>query len=87
MAIKPEEIKNLIKCHIPDASVHIVSLKDGNDYYEATVISPSFKGLSRLQQHRLVYKALGDVLHISLHAFSLKTEIPLSKGHNHESSN
>ena len=67
MAMQAGEIERLIKAHIPDAQVTIRDLAGDGDHYAATVISASFKGKSRVQQHQLVYEALrgqmGGVLH------------------------
>jgi stress-induced morphogen len=58
MAMDAGEIERLIKAHIPDAQVTIRDLAGDGDHYAATVISASFKGKSRVQQHQLVYEAL-----------------------------
>jgi stress-induced morphogen len=67
MAMDAGEIERLIKAHIPDAQVTIRDLAGDGDHYAATVISASFKGKSRVQQHQIVYEALkgqmGGVLH------------------------
>ena len=76
MPMNPEEIKDLIIKGIPDASVTIISLKDDNDHFQAEVIASSFKGISRVQQHRRVYDSLNGALGGPLHALSLITKIP-----------
>ena len=58
MAMDAGEIERLIKARIPDAQVTIRDLAGDGDHYAATVISASFKGKSRVQQHQLVYEAL-----------------------------
>ena len=60
MAMDAGEIERLIKARIPDAQVTIRDLAGDGDHYAATVISASFKGKSRVQQHQLVYEALKD---------------------------
>ena len=58
MAMQAAEIERLIKAALPDASVEIRDLAGDGDHYAATVVSPAFRGKSRVQQHQLVYKAL-----------------------------
>jgi stress-induced morphogen len=66
----------LIKSSIPDAQVTIRDLAGDGDHYSATVISASFKGKSRVQQHQLVYSALQGRMGGLLHALALQTGIP-----------
>lgn len=76
MPMPSSEIERLIKQGIPDAKVEITPLVDDNDHYAALVISPIFAGKSKLQQHQLVYKALGSAMGADLHALQLKTLAP-----------
>ena len=48
----------MIKAALPDAEVTIRDLAGDGDHYAATVISASFKGKSRVQQHQIVYQSL-----------------------------
>jgi stress-induced morphogen len=70
------EIERLIKQSIPDAKVEITALADDNDHYAAIVVSSEFSGKSKLQQHQLVYKALGGAMGGALHALQLQTSAP-----------
>jgi stress-induced morphogen len=76
MAMDAAEILRLIQESIPDAEVSIEDLRGDGDHYSATVLSESFKGVSRVQQHQLVYKALKGRMGEQLHALALKTGIP-----------
>ena len=76
MAMKGEEIIRLIKEAIPDAEVHLKALVADGDHYEAHIISAAFKGKTRIQQHQMVYQALGGRMGNELHALSLWTSIP-----------
>ena len=58
MTLKLEEIKNLIKEAIPDAEVIIQDLAGDENHYSATIKSKIFTGKSKIDQHKLVYKAL-----------------------------
>jgi stress-induced morphogen len=76
MPMDPGEITRLIKARIPDAEVTIRDLVGDGDHYAATVISPSFRGKSRVQQHQLVYEALKEQMGGTLHALALQTGVP-----------
>jgi stress-induced morphogen len=70
------EIERLIKAALPDAQVEIRDLAGDGDHYAATVISPAFRGKSRVQQHQIVYKALQGRMGGELHALALTTAAP-----------
>ena len=76
MAMDANEIERLIKARIPDADVTIRDLAGDGDHYAATVISASFRGKSRVQQHKVVYEALQGQMGGALHALALQTGIP-----------
>ena len=76
MAMQAAEIERLIKQALPDASVEIRDLAGDGDHYAATVISASFKGKSRVQQHQIVYQALKGQMGGVLHALALQTSAP-----------
>ena len=74
MAMEKDEIKSLIKESIPDAMVTIEDLRGDGDHYSATVISKSFKGKNKIQQHQMVYASLKGKMGTDLHALMLKTK-------------
>jgi stress-induced morphogen len=76
MAMDAGEIERLIKAGIPDAQVSIQDLRGDGDHYAAHVISASFRGKSRVQQHQMVYQALGGRMGGQLHALALQTAAP-----------
>ena len=78
MAMKPEEITQLIKKSIPDAIIDIKDLVGDNNHYAATITSWKVIGKSKIQQHQIVYAALQGYMGDALHALSLTTVIPLS---------
>ena len=75
MALPIEEIKKLILLSIPDAVIDIKDLMGDNNHYSANVKSKMFNGLSKIDQHKLVYKALKGKMGNELHALSLNTEV------------
>jgi stress-induced morphogen len=73
MAMDPQSIERMIKEALPDATVQIDDLRGDGDHYAAYVVSSAFKGLSRIQQHQLVYRALQGRMGNELHALALQT--------------
>ena len=73
MTLKLEEIRNLIKEAIPDAEVIIQDLAGDENHYSATIKSKVFIGKSKIDQHKLVYKALKGKMGNELHALALNT--------------
>ncbi len=74
MPIPVDEITKLIKETIPDATIEIKDLMGDNNHYEATVKSSKFNNLSKIEQHKLVYKSLRGKMGNELHALSLITQ-------------
>ena len=74
MALSIEEIKKLITESIPDASIEIVDLAGDNNHYSAKIISKEFNGISKIEQHKIVYKSLKGKMGNELHALSITTE-------------
>jgi len=73
MAMSQTEIETMIREAFPDARVEVRDLAGDGDHYAATVISPAFKGKSRVQQHQMVYGALKGRMGGELHALALTT--------------
>ena len=73
MSLKLEEIKSLIKKSIPDAEIAIQDLAGDENHYSATIKSKIFNGKSKVEQHKLVYKALNGKMGNELHALALNT--------------
>ena len=73
MGLKLEEIKSLIKKAIPDSEISIQDLAGDDNHYSATIKSKTFLGKSKVEQHKLVYKALKGKMGNELHALALNT--------------
>lgn len=76
MAMNAGDIEALIKAAIPDATVIIRDLAGDGDHYAAEVVSESFRGKTRVQQHKIVYDALQGRMGGALHALALQTGVP-----------
>jgi stress-induced morphogen len=80
MPMRASDIERLIKLRIPDAQVTIRDLAGDGDHYAATVLSETFRGKSRVQQHQIVYEALKAEMGGKLHALALQTGTPEQSG-------
>ena len=74
MTMTKKEIEDYIKESIPDSSILIEDLKGDGDHYSATIISKSFIGKSRIDQHKMVYDSLKGRMGNELHALMIKTK-------------
>ncbi len=69
----PEEIKVLIEKGLPTSTV---AVRGDGTHFEAIIVSSEFEGRSLIEQHQIVYNALGDAMKEQIHAISLKTYTP-----------
>jgi stress-induced morphogen len=69
-----DDVKARIEANIPGATADVQSPDDV--HFSAHVVAEAFSGLSRIQQHRLVYAAFEGELGGEIHALQLKTETP-----------
>ena len=76
MAMTAAEIEELILKSFPDAKVTIDDLRGDGDHYAAQIVSEQFRGLTRVQQHKMVYSAMDGKMGNVLHALALNTSAP-----------
>ena len=72
--MQPEEIKRLIESGIPGSTAQVTG-PDGT-HFEAVIVSEQFTGKNMVQQHQLVYRALGERMGREIHALSMQTLTP-----------
>jgi stress-induced morphogen len=70
----PEELQQRIEQAIPGARAEVQDYTGGGDHFRATVTAPGFRGLSRIEQHRMVYDVFGAEIGGPIHALSLQTK-------------
>lgn len=71
--VTPQDIKQWIESGLPGATVEI----DGDGHhFEAVIVSPAFAGKTMVEQHQLVYGALGERMKADIHALSMRTLTP-----------
>ena len=75
-AMTAAEIEELILKSFPDAKVTIDDLRGDGDHYAAQIVSEQFRGLTRIQQHKMVYSAMDGKMGNELHALALNTSAP-----------
>jgi stress-induced morphogen len=76
MAMTAAQIEDLIRADLPDAEITVEDLAGDGNHYRAHVVSPAFRGKTRVQQHQMVYRALGGRMGGALHALALTTAAP-----------
>ena len=76
MAMNAGDIEALIRAALPDAKITIRDLAGDGDHYAAEVVSATFRGKTRVQQHKMVYDSLQGDMGGALHALALQTVVP-----------
>jgi stress-induced morphogen len=71
-----DELKQRIEAALPGATVAVEDTTGGGDHFRAEIVSDRFEGLSRIQQHKLVYDVFGADVGGAIHALSIKTSTP-----------
>lgn len=76
--IEAERVHELIAQAFPGAEIEVTDLTGTKDHYQARVVSADFAGRTLVEQHQMVYRALGEAMHGPIHALALKTFTPES---------
>ena len=74
MPIEQKKLESLIADKFPESKILVEDLAGDNNHYSVTIESSKFNGLSRIQQHQLVYQSLDGLMDEELHAMQLKTK-------------
>ena len=74
MPIEQKKLESLIADKFPESKISVEDLAGDNNHYSVTIESSKFNGLSRIQQHQLVYQSLDGLMDAELHAMQLKTK-------------
>ena len=74
--IEPSEVERLLLLCFSDAELELVDLTGTQDHYKARIVSSAFAGKSLIEQHQLVYGALGAAMSGAIHALALNTYTP-----------
>ncbi|MEE4538454.1 MAG: BolA/IbaG family iron-sulfur metabolism protein [Erythrobacter sp.] len=76
MPMARADIEAAIVTALPGAKVELKDLAGDDDHWAAVVTAPQFAGKSRVQQHKLVYAAIGERMGGELHALQVTTRVP-----------
>ncbi len=74
--LSTEDVKKLIEDAIPDSDVQVGDLTGTSDHFDVVVTSPAFAGKTRIEQHKMIHRALGEHLTTTIHAVQIKTRVP-----------
>lgn len=74
MAIDADILERKLRDAFPDADIALRDTVGDRDHYEVTIASAEFNGKSRVEQHRMVQRALDGILGTTLHALAVKTQ-------------
>ncbi len=77
--VEAEALEERIRQNLGQVShIEVTDLTGTKDHWEALIVSDAFSGKSRIQQHQMVYEALGEWMSGPIHALALKTYTPES---------
>ncbi len=68
-ALQPSHLEILDESHL---HVGHEGARDGRGHFRVRVSSSRFSGLRPLQQHRLIYDAVGDLMATDIHALAIE---------------
>lgn len=74
--MEPDDVRRRILEAFPGAEVDLEDLTGTKDHFRARVVSAAFEGKSPVEQHQMVYRALGEAMAGPIHALALKTYTP-----------
>jgi stress-induced morphogen len=69
----PDVIRTRLLAALPGAKVLVTDLTGTENHFQAVVVAAAFEGKSRIEQHKMVYAALGDLMGSAIHALALTT--------------
>ncbi len=72
----PDTLKSRLLAAFPDAQVEVSDLTGTQDHFQALIVSRAFTGKTRVEQHKMVYSALGELMNGPIHALALTTRTP-----------
>lgn len=74
--MSPEDVKQRIETGIDGAVAQVSDMTGTGDHFQATVTAPAFSEKTRIEQHQMVYAALGELMTGPIHALKLVTKAP-----------
>ena len=75
--IEPAVLEQRLRSAFPGAErIELQDLTGTKDHYKAVIVAKEFQGKTRIEQHQLVYQALGELMAGPVHALALETKVP-----------
>ena len=71
-----DDLRAILVRAFPNGEIHLTSPMNDNNHFNLVVVAPEFEGINMVEQHQLIYKALGDAMKEAVHALSIKTYTP-----------
>ena len=71
-----EEVRGQLEKAFPDDRIELSSPMQDDNHFQLLIVSERFTGKSMVEQHQLVYRALGDAMQEAIHALALRTYTP-----------
>ena len=72
--VEPEVLEQRLRSAFPGAArIDVEDLTGTKDHFKAVIVATEFEGKTRIEQHQLVYRALGELMDGPVHALALET--------------
>jgi acid stress-induced BolA-like protein IbaG/YrbA len=71
-----QELRTLLERGFPGDTIHLENPQGDGEHYQLLIVSDRFQGKSMVEQHQMVYGAMGGAMHSAVHALALKTYTP-----------
>ncbi|HEX7928005.1 MAG TPA: BolA family protein [bacterium] len=71
-----EQVEALLSKAFPGETVQVDNPQGDGEHYSVLIVSGQFAGKSMVEQHQMVYAALGGAMRAAIHAMALKTYTP-----------
>lgn len=79
-----EQIESLLTKHLAPTVLNVideshlhaghVGARDGKGHFRVQIASDRFSGLRLIQQHRLIYESLGELMQTDIHALAIEIQ-------------
>ena len=71
-----EELQSMLEAAFPGDGIHLTSPMEDNNHFQLVVVSGKFEGKTMVEQHQMVYQAVGEAMREAVHALAMKTFTP-----------
>ncbi len=72
--VTADTIVSKLREHMPSAKITATDMTGGGDHWRVVIKASEFKDKSLVEQHQMVYRALGDLMKKEIHALALDTQ-------------